>query len=78
MVRLESQHFEHIFWCPKGTCLEDSVTERDGWYFWDEVGHLGGGPYDTEQEAQRQLVEYCRVVLEVVVPAHAEGEIQPI
>lgn len=48
-----------IFWCPKGTDLDDTPSRADGWYFWDEVGQLGGGPYPTENEAVASFGRYC-------------------
>ncbi len=34
-----------------------------GWYFWDEVGLLGGGPYATEQECRERLSAYGKSLM---------------
>ena len=55
---INSRNFEHVVWVPQGTSYEsDSLNE--GWYFWDEIGNLGGGPYKTEKEAVDKLNEYA-------------------
>lgn len=54
---LQSKH-KHVFWCPKGTDLDGTPSKVDGWYFWDETGQLGGGPYPTEGEAHASLGRY--------------------
>ena len=34
-----------------------------GWYFWDETGADRHGPYESEEEAEKQLDRYCKEVL---------------
>ncbi len=46
------------FWCPKGTDLDGMPSKVSGWYFWDETGQLGGGPYPTESEAVASFGRY--------------------
>ena len=29
------------------------------WYFWDETWSVRHGPYNTEEEAQKELMAYC-------------------
>lgn len=39
----------------------DVVHEEDGfWYFWDETGADRMGPYDSQDEARAELVDYCQ------------------
>lgn len=56
---LTSSKSRHVFWCPPGMLLQDQ-TAVGGWYFWDEVGGLGGGPYLTEKAAIDGLDAYVR------------------
>lgn len=46
-----------------------------GWYFWDEVGLLGGGPYSTKDEARRKLNEYCLNALGSVLDRFKQSRI---
>lgn len=39
-----------------------SLTE--GWYFWNEVGLIGGGPYVTKEIAHQYLIDYFDMVLD--------------
>ena len=59
---LNSHLYPHIVWFADGTRMEDDDL-KEGWYFWDESGMLGGGPYGTELDAADQLNLYCRQVL---------------
>lgn len=34
--------------------------EPDGWYFWTETWADYCGPYVSEDEANKQLIEYCK------------------
>ena len=34
-----------------------------GWYFWDETQAYRYGPYESEEEANKQLDRYCKEVL---------------
>ena len=54
--------YKHVVWFAKGSLIEDEVLD-EGWYFWDESGMLGGGPYPTEVDAADQLKLYCYQVL---------------
>ena len=40
------------------------VKEKDGWYFWDEVGMGKYGPYIDKEETRNMLHRYCKEVLE--------------
>ena len=40
------------------------VKEKDGWYFWDEVGMGKYGPYIDKEETINMLHKYCKEVLE--------------
>ncbi len=35
---------------------------KEGWYFWDERWINCYGPYETEDEAKRQLKRYTEIV----------------
>ena len=40
-----------------------SLQEMDspaGWYWWDEAGLLGGGPYPDKETAERSLDNYVK------------------
>ncbi len=56
----------YFVYFPEGT--EDDLGQpvNSGWYFWDEAGLLGWGPYDTKEQAREGLNEYCEVVLRPV------------
>ena len=42
------------------TYRPNPVHRIDGkWYFWDEVWVDRLGPYDTEEEAEIALLDYC-------------------
>jgi hypothetical protein len=58
---LNSTKHDHVFWAPYGaSCgVNDGETTRQGWYFWDEAGQLGGGPYETEDLAAEALSRYA-------------------
>ena len=60
---IESRNFKNVFWAPQGTYIEpyfkSNNTLDEGWYFWDVVGLLGGGPYPTEKEAAAKLDLYA-------------------
>lgn len=47
-----------VFYNPPDNYLQEENTP-EGWYFWDEVGLLGGGAYKTEQEAIEALDKYA-------------------
>lgn len=36
-----------------------------GWYFWDEIDQLGGGPFDTENECRVAFEKYVEALNEV-------------
>lgn len=57
---IQSEISQFLYWCAKSTELEDFVTDKDGWHFWDEVGLHGGGPYDTEEQAVLAHEAYFR------------------
>jgi hypothetical protein len=38
---------------------EEKKFVLDMWYFWDETGDIGGGPYTTREEAKTALKTYC-------------------
>lgn len=75
MHYLVSSTNKHVFWCPKGTKLQANPepSKRDGWYFWDEAGQLGGGPYDSEVEADHHLMRYVEEVLGIGEAAQAKS-----
>ena len=45
--------------------VEDPIHQnKDGkWYFWDECWDFEEGPFNTKEEAEKELDEYCRNVL---------------
>ena len=61
---IDSMNFKHVFWVPQGTYYKSEGFGNDyldeGWYFWDEAGLLGGGPYKTEEYASEKLDEYAK------------------
>lgn len=54
-----STRSQHVFYASPGEKLEDT-TSPGGWYYWDEAGLLGGGPFATEDEAIAALDAYAR------------------
>ena len=40
------------------------VKEKDGWWFWDEIGLHTYGPYRDKKEARLMLHRYCKEVLD--------------
>ena len=44
------------------------VEEKDGWYFWDEVGQDKYGPYKDIEEARYMMDKYCVEVLGLISP----------
>lgn len=42
---------------------DDKGGWQPGWYFWNETGADRYGPYETEEEAKKQLDRYCKEVL---------------
>lgn len=36
---------------------------EDKWWFWDEVWVDRMGPFETEEEARKEIVRYCKEVL---------------
>ena len=56
----DSKNYPHVFQLTETTELNgEDRPFAPGWYFWDEVGYVGGGPYETEEEANKQLDSYC-------------------
>lgn len=44
--------------------MGDPIFEEDGkWYFWDEVWANAMGPFDSREEAVRELDRYVTEVL---------------
>jgi len=58
MNLLKSPNNQHVFWAPQGALVQDQ-TLHQGWFFWDEVGLLGGGPYVSEAAAIKALQAYA-------------------
>jgi len=56
---LHSVNFRYIFWLPSGANLQ-GAERFEGWYYWNECGLLGGGPYATELLALEALRDYNR------------------
>lgn len=52
-----SKIYQHIFWIPEGTVIEDEIRAT-GWYYWDETDQLGGGPFNNEKLAHAALERY--------------------
>lgn len=50
--------FQNIIWFPDGAWVQGR-TIRGGWYFWDEVGLLGAGPYSSELDAKSAFDKFC-------------------
>ncbi len=53
-----SEKNDHVFCVRKKGWLQNHKV-KEGWYFWDETGMLGGGPYATEKLANEMLSEYA-------------------
>lgn len=47
-----------VFYNPINNNIQEE-NKPEGWYFWDELGLLGGGPYKTEEEAIEALNKYA-------------------
>jgi hypothetical protein len=60
---IKSVYNKNVFWSPAGTQTEMDGPLAGGWYFWDEAGLIGGGPYLSEQMAIDALSRYARDVL---------------
>lgn len=44
--------------------MEDPIFEKNGkWYFWNEVWTDAIGPYESREEAARELDRYVKEVL---------------
>ena len=42
----------------------DGINYVEGkWYFWDETGSVGGGPYDSREDADAGLAYYAKTQL---------------
>ena len=54
--------------CEEAEDLEQEVNGA-GWYFWNEVWADCYGPYDTEEEAEEELTEYCAKELGIDIPS---------
>jgi len=48
------------------------VKTDDGWYFLDEIGDGGGGPYENEYIASAQQILYCLTELGGYSPEHEQ------
>ena len=58
-----SRHAGHYiteirYWIPERTEDEPLIT-GDGFYFYDEVEQIGGGPYPTKEKALEERNKYC-------------------
>jgi len=56
---LNSTNYRYIFWLPSGAHVQGQDC-FEGWYFWDECGLIGGGPFATELLALDALRDYNR------------------
>jgi hypothetical protein len=51
--------YDHVYWVPKGTLIEDWVVDKDGYIWYDEVGLLGVQKvYNTAKKANDALESY--------------------
>lgn len=55
----DSKKNKHVFCVRKKGWLQGQKV-KEGWYFWDEAGLLGSGPYATEKLASEALGEYAK------------------
>lgn len=49
-----SEKYQHVFFA------EGDEKLSRGWYFTDITGHVGGGPYDTEEAAWQGFQHYAK------------------
>jgi len=70
-MMFDSPAYHNVFWAPAGTTIQDRVLYA-GWYWWDEVGLLGGGPFPTDQLANEDMTKYMEKLYEQL---KAEGAI---
>lgn len=54
------QYIEESWHEPDATM---SGFTKPGWYFWDETQAYCHGPYETREEAEASIKEYCEKVL---------------
>ena len=48
-------------------------NEDGKWYFWDEVWAHEIGPYDSKEEADKEIKKYCETVLGLGEPNETLG-----
>lgn len=58
---------ESLDWVGRNTfCVRDQKTDKDGrhagWYFYDET-YSEHGPFESQDEAVRHLLNYCELYL---------------
>ena len=59
----QSRNDSKVYWFPQGAYHDANEPElQEGWYFYDEVDDLGGGPYSTERMAIDGLTRYCEAL----------------
>lgn len=60
MVRLQEEHYNNM-WTQgdKGNPIEYR-PENGGWIFWDETWTHMNGPFNTLDEAEKALEQYCQ------------------
>jgi hypothetical protein len=55
--------YDHVYWVPKGTLIEDWVVDKDGYVWYDECGLLGVQKvYGTAKKANEAFLlfrSYC-------------------
>jgi hypothetical protein len=57
----QSKKCNHVYWFPADYKVGNEYLQ-DGWYFFDETECIGGGPYDTEDQAIAKLNEYVAML----------------
>lgn len=60
MDPIEYLNKEKINYNPQG--FIDAGYTNSGFYFWDEVWQSCYGPYDTEEEARKELINYAKTL----------------
>ena len=59
----DSEKYKHVFYLSEDEFLS-GVPYLSGWYFWaEDTASVGGGPFSSEDEAEKGLVRHCREVL---------------
>ena len=56
-------NYDHVYWVPKGTAIEDWVVDKDGYVWYDDAGLLGQREvYGTAKKANEALGKYIMML----------------